>query len=85
MIMFRKNIKWKPIHVSLDLKNMDDMEESVNEAVKKSLTDTHLKRQWKAIDIIDVQVISSTFQPTKDTTFLDLLVFVADMTGEQID
>lgn len=84
-VMYRKNRKWRAIHISVDLKHMETMEEEVEKVVKQSLEDNHLKRQWKTIDIVDVQVVSSVFQPTKDTTFIELLVFVADMTGEQID
>lgn len=84
MVLYRKNKNWKAIHISLDLKMSDDMSTQVEEAVKKHLSETHLKRQWKTIDIVDVQVFSSTYNPNKETTFLDMLVFVADLTGEQL-
>lgn len=84
MVLFRKNKNWKAVHISLNLKLADDMATQVEEAVKKQLGETHLKRQWKTIDIVDVQIFSSTYNPTKETTFLDMLIFVADLTGEQL-
>lgn len=84
MVMYRKNKKWQPLHISLDLKNLADMSNQIEAKVKETIEKKHLTRQWKAIDIVDVQIISSTFQPTKDTTFVDVLVFVADMTGEAL-
>lgn len=84
MVLFRKNKNWKAIHISLNLKLIDDMNVQIEEAVKKHLEETHLKRQWKTIDIVDVKIFSSTYNPTKETTFLDMIVFVADLTGEQL-
>ena len=84
MVLFRKNKNWKAIHISLNLKLADDMATQVEEAVKKHMEETHLKRQWKTIDIVDVQIFSSTYNPTKETTFLDMMVFVVDLTGEQL-
>lgn len=86
MVLYRKNEKWSTIHISLDMKQTDDLNALIQQAVELQLqTKKHLKRQWKAIDIVDIKIVSSTFQPTKDTTFVDLLVFVADVTGKQLD
>jgi hypothetical protein len=85
MVMYRKNKRWKTIHVSIDLKKMDELDQYVEKTLMAVVEETHLNRQWKAIDIVDVKIISSSYNPNKSTTFLDLLVFLADLTGEQID
>ena len=84
MVLYKKNKKWIPIHISLDLKKLDDMISQVEHHIQTKMDKTHLTRQWKTIDIMDVQIISATFQPSRDTTFVDVLVFVADLTGEQL-
>ena len=84
MVLYKKNKKWKSLHVSIDMNNVELLESQVEEAVKTKLIKTHLSRQWKAIDIMDIQIISATYQPTKNTTFVDVLVFVVDRTGEEL-
>ena len=85
MVLLRKNKKWMPLHISLDLKQLNELETMVEKSVKEKLDETHLNRQWKAIDIVDIQILSSNYNPNKNTTFVEVLVFVADITGEQLD
>jgi len=72
MILFRKNKEWESFHVSADLKKMDKLESIIEEVAKKSK-----KSNGKMIDIVDVNIISTVYQPTKNTTFVELMVFVA--------
>lgn len=85
MVLFKQNKKWKAIHISLDLKKLDEIDAEIEKVVRAKLDETHLNRQWKAIDIVDVQFVASAYQPPKNTTFIELLVFVVDITGEQLD
>ncbi len=80
-VSYRKNGIWQPIHLSLDLKKLDMMEELVEIKINELATNTFKFRKWKSIDIVDVSIISSTYNPTKETTFIDVLVFVAEING----
>lgn len=80
-VSYRKNGTWQPIHLSLDLKKLDTMEELVKLKINELAINTFKFKKWKSIDIVDVSIISSTYNPTKETTFIDVLVFVAEING----
>jgi hypothetical protein len=84
-VMYKQYKNWIPMHLSLDIQNLGLIQDTIQQVVHQKLKNTHLKRQWTAVNIVDFHVISSTYQPSKNTTLLDVLVFVADITGEQID
>lgn len=80
-VSYRKNETWQPIHLSLDLKKLDTMEELLELKINEMATNIFKFRKWESIDIVDVTIISSTYNPTKETTFIDVLVFVAETNG----
>lgn len=85
MVTYRKNKNWKAIHISLDLKKSDKMDEMVEVALAKQMSVYGDASSWKTIDIVDTHIFSSTYNPSKETTFLDMLVFIAELAEKKVD
>ena len=78
-MMFRKNKKWTTIHLSVDLKKMEVLDSQLEKIITEKVNTGVLAGSWKKIDILETHVVSSAYQPTRDTTYVELLVFVADV------
>jgi len=84
MIMYRKNSNWTTIYISIPTDELKNLGDYVEQEVHNQQNIKPNSRKWKAIDIVDTTIIGSNFHPSKDKTILELLVYVADMTGELI-
>jgi len=82
--MYRKNRKWKAINVSIDIDMLDDLEQVISSEVRNTLSEKDKKNKWLAIDIVDTLKISTDVNPISGKSTLNLLIYVADMTGEQL-
>ena len=83
MIMYRKNKIWKPIYISIETDKLDTLIDEVGKKVRENLTISEQKEKWVNIDIVDTEIVTSGFnQKTLKTTILELIVYVADMTGK---
>ena len=49
-VSYRKNGTWQPIHLSLDLKKLDMMEELVELKINELATNSFKFKKWKSID-----------------------------------
>jgi len=82
--MYRKNRKWKAISISIDIDMLNDLEQVVGLEVRNSLSEKDKKNKWLAIDIVDTLKISTDVNPINGKSTLNLLIYVADMTGVQL-
>ena len=65
--------------MSVDLKKMEFLDSQLEKIITEKGNTGVLKGSWKEIDILETHVVSSTYQPTRDTTYIELLVFVTDV------
>jgi len=82
MIMYRKNKIWKPIYISIETDKLDTLIDEVGKKVRENLTISEQKEKWVNIDIVDTEIVTSGFNQKTLKTILELIVYVADMTGK---
>ncbi len=77
MIMYKGYQQWKTLLVSISLKELDMLPGQVEKVLHSQIGSNPKElKLWKNIDIIDTQIISSTYQPSRDCTIVDLLVVI---------
>jgi len=82
--MCRKNRKWKAVYVGITPDELDNLGDIVGMEVRKNLTDKEKKTKWVAIDMVDTIRISTDSNPISGKLTMYFLIYVADMTGEQV-
>lgn len=82
---YRKNSKWTTVYVSISTDELEDLGNIVGNKVREQKNVKPNSRTWNAVDIVDTIVVSTSFNPSKEKTILDLLVYVADLTGKPVD
>jgi len=80
--MYRKNKIWKPIYISIETDKLDTLIDEVGKKVRENLTISEQKEKWVNIDIVDTEIVTSGFNQKTLKTILELIVYVADMTGK---
>lgn len=83
--MYRKNHDWQPIYITIETDKLETLGDIIGEKVRADLTPAQKKKKWVAIDIVDTIVVTSGFNPKTSKSILELLVYVADMTGKYVD
>lgn len=77
MVLFDNSLEWKTLLVSVSLKELPTLATQVEKSLQEQIGDDPKElKKWSKINIMSSQIISSTYQPSKDTTIVDLLVVV---------
>ena len=82
MIMYRKNKNWTTVFISVATDELEHLGHYVEEKLKEQKQLDIKSKKWKTIDIVDKQIVSHSYHPVQEKTFLDMLVSVADLTEE---
>lgn len=83
---YRKNSKWKAVYISIESSKLDSLDKLVGEKVRSNMTDKEKKaKRWTIVDIVDTIVVASNSNPINQKHTLELLIYVADMTGKEIN
>lgn len=82
-VNYRKNTKWKAIYVNVDASELDTLDSIILNQIQQKLTPKEQKtKQWQTIDIVDTIVVASNSNPISQKLTLELLIYVADMSGK---
>jgi len=82
-VNYRKNSKWKAIYVNVNANELDTLDKIILKKMQDNLTPKEKKaKAWTVIDIVDTIVVASNSNPISQQLTLELLVYVADMTGK---
>ena len=83
---YRKNSKWKAVYISISASKLDTLGTVVGDKVRKDLTKKEQKsKSWTVVDIVDTIVVASNSNPITQDHTLELLIYVADMTGQSVN
>lgn len=76
----RKNSIWKAIYISISIEDLPNLETFVWDEVRKDISTKD--KSWSIIDMVDTNVVSTSFNPHQNKTMIDLLITVADITTD---
>lgn len=82
-VNYRKNSNWKAIYVNVNANELDTLDQIILKQMQDNMTPTEKKaKKWQTIDIVDTIVVASNSNPISQQLTLELLIYVADMTGQ---
>jgi len=84
VVLCRKNKKHKAVYISIAPNNLDNLGEIVANKVREKLSPTQAKTEWLVIDMVDTHLISTSSNPINAKMTMELLIYVADMTGMKL-
>lgn len=83
-VYYRKNDVWTTVYINIKIEDLGNLGTLVEEAVFKQQNIKQKSRKWQAIDIVDTEIIGKSFNSHRNETMIELLVYVADLTGKQL-
>jgi hypothetical protein len=83
-VYYRKNDSWTTIYISISISNLDKLSEVVEKTVREQQGVKPNSKKWKAIDIVDTEIVGKAFNSHRNETTIEMLIHVADMTGKAL-
>lgn len=74
----RKNDNWKAIYISISIEDLPNLNQYVWDEVRKDLPKND--KTWQIIDMVETNVVSTSFNPHQSKTMIDMVINVADIT-----
>ena len=84
VVLCRKNRKHKAVYISIAPNNLDNLGDVVALKTRENLTPEQAKTEWLVIDMVDTHLISASSNPINGQMTMEMLIYVADMTGMKL-
>ena len=82
-VNYRKNSNWTAIYVNVNANELNTLDQIILKQIQDNMTPKEKKaKKWQTIDIVDTIVVASNSNPISQQLTLELLIYVADMTGQ---